>query len=62
MYRGRLADTLNVQLCFCVYDSIVILHRVGRRLGWSIAYMGASMSSVVLVAAGYGASLRRGLG
>lgn len=46
MYRGRLVDTLRVQICLCVYaDSVVILHRVGRRLGWSTAYPRASMSS-----------------
>lgn len=72
MYRGRLADTLSVQICLCVYDSTLIMLTFstvwGRRLGWPTAYMGASMSSsqaeslsVLSVAAGYGAGLRRGL-
>lgn len=74
MYRGRLADTLRVQICLCVCDSMLIA--LSFCTGWGEGLVGRLLTrgllcplpkqrvcrSVVLVAAGYGAGLRRGLG
>lgn len=71
MYRGRLADTLRVQICLCVCDSMLIA--LSFCTGWGEGLAGRLLTrgflpkqrvcrSVILVAAGYGASLRRGLG
>lgn len=71
MYRGRLADTLRVQICLCVCDSMLITLSfctgwgeglAGRLLLCPLPKQRVCRSVMVLVAAGYGASLRRGLG